>query len=67
MAASFKSVRQVLDVAMTGAGASTVGASVMHNMLAHPITDTSIAGFANDWKKAFGDTTIGSLIRNSEK
>ena len=67
LAASFKTVRQVLDVAMTGAGASTVGASVMRNMLAHPITDTSIAGFAKDWKEAFGDVTIGSLIRNSEK
>ncbi|MBQ8140116.1 MAG: fructose-6-phosphate aldolase [Clostridia bacterium] len=67
LAASFKTVRQVLGVAMTGAGASTVGSEVMYKLLAHPTTDTSIAGFASDWKKAFGDVTLKSLIEKAGK
>ncbi|MBO5415932.1 MAG: fructose-6-phosphate aldolase [Clostridia bacterium] len=67
LAASFKTVRQVLGVALTGAGASTVGSEVMHKLLAHPTTDTSIDGFAADWKRAFGDVTLGELIANAGK
>lgn len=67
LAASFKTVRQVLGVALTGAGASTVGSEVMHKLLAHPTTDTSIEGFASDWKKAFGDLTLGELIAKAEQ
>ena len=43
-------------------GAATVSADVMKKLLAHTTTDTSIAGFAADWKKAFGDTTLLSLL-----
>ena len=67
LAASFKTVRQVVGVAMTGAGASTVGSEVMYKLLAHPTTDTSIAGFEADWKSAFGDVTLGSLIAKAGK
>lgn len=62
LAASFKTAREVLDVALTGAQAATVSADVMKKLLAHTTTDTSIAGFAADWKKAFGDTTLLSLL-----
>ncbi len=67
LAASFKTVRQVLDVALTGAGASTVGSEVMYKLLAHPTTDTSVAGFASDWKNAFGDYTLKELIEKANK
>ena len=67
LAASFKTVRQVVGVAMTGAGASTVGSEVMYKLLAHPTTDTSIAGFEADWKSTFGDVTLGSLIAKAAK
>ena len=62
LAASFKTVRQVLEVAMTGAGAATVSADVMKKLLSHTTTDTSIAGFAADWEKAFGKRTLGSML-----
>ena len=62
LAASFKTVKEVLDVALTGAGAATVSADVMRRLLAHPSTDSSIAGFASDWKKAFGDKTFTKLL-----
>lgn len=66
LAASFKTVRQVLNVALTGAQAATVGSDVMANLLNHTTTDTSIAGFKADWKNAFGDVTLGELIEQYE-
>ena len=62
LAASFKTAREVLEVALTGAGAATVGSDIMRKLMAHTTTDTSISGFASDWKKAFGDTTLLKLI-----
>ena len=43
---------------------TTVGSDVMHQLLTHTTTDTSITGFEVDWKKAFGDTTLLKLIKN---
>ena len=62
LAASFKTAREVLEVALTGAGAATVSADVMKKLLAHTTTDTSIAGFVADWEKAFGKRTLGSML-----
>jgi len=62
LAASFKTAKEVLDVATVGCHTATVGSEVMAKLLAHPTTDTSIAGFAADWKKAFGETTLLSLL-----
>ena len=62
LAASFKTAREVLEIALTGAGAATVSADVMKKLLAHPATDTGIAGFAADWEKAFGKRTLGSML-----
>ncbi len=62
LAASFKTAREVLEVALTGAGAATVSADVMRKLLAHTTTDTSIQGFAADWEKAFGKRTLGSML-----
>ena len=62
LAASFKTAKEVLDVATVGCHTATVGSEVMAKLLAHPTTDTSIAGFAADWKKAFGDTTLLTLL-----
>lgn len=63
LAASFKTAREVLDVATVGCHAATVGSDVMHRLLAHPTTDTSIAGFESDWRSAFGDVTLLGLLR----
>lgn len=62
LAASFKTAREVLEVALTGAGAATVSADVMKKLLSHTTTDTSIAGFAADWEKAFGKKTLASML-----
>ncbi|MBQ9778773.1 MAG: fructose-6-phosphate aldolase [Clostridia bacterium] len=62
LSASFKTAKEVLDVAVVGCHCATVGSSVMKNLIRHTTTDTSIAGFAADWKKAFGDTTLLGLL-----
>lgn len=62
LAASFKTAKEVLDCAVVGCHTATIGSDVMHRIIAHPTTDTSIAGFAADWKGAFGDNTILSLL-----
>lgn len=63
LAASFKTAKEVLDVAVVGAHASTVAPDVMKRLLAHTSTDTSIAGFEKDWKGAFGETTFLKLLQ----
>ena len=64
LAASFKTAKEVLDVAVEGCHAATIGSSIMKMLLSHTTTDTSIAGFEKDWKGAFGDTTLLKLIKN---
>lgn len=63
LAASFKTAKEVLDCAVVGCHTATIGSDVMRRILAHPTTDTSIAGFASDWKAAFGETTILELLK----
>ncbi len=62
LAASFKTAKEVLDCAIVGCHSATVGSDVMHNLIKHTTTDTSIKGFESDWNKAFGNTTLLSLI-----
>ena len=63
LAASFKTAKEVLDVAVVGCHAATIGSTIMKMLISHTTTDTSIVGFAKDWKKAFGDTTLLGLIK----
>ena len=63
LAASFKTAREVLDCALAGADSATVSADVMKKLVQHTTTDTSIVGFAGDWKSAFGDHTLLELIK----
>lgn len=63
LAASFKTAREVLDCALAGADSATVSADVMKKLVQHTTTDTSIVGFACDWKSAFGDHTLLELIK----
>jgi len=64
LAASFKTAKEVLDVAVEGCHCATIGSSIMKMLLSHTTTDTSILGFEHDWKTAFGDTTILKLLKN---
>jgi fructose-6-phosphate aldolase 2 len=67
LAASFKTAKEVLDVAVEGCHTATIGADIMRMLLSHTTTDTSIAGFERDWKAAFGDTTLLKLIEEKKK
>ncbi len=64
LAASFKTAKEVLDVAVEGCHSATIGSDIMRMLLSHTTTDTSIAGFDRDWTKAFGDTTLLKLLKN---
>jgi len=64
LAASFKTAKEVLDVAVVGCHTATVSAGTMRNLLSHTTTDTSIARFVEDWKKSFGDVTLLELLKN---
>lgn len=62
LAASFKTAKEVLDVAVEGCHAATIGSDIMKMLISHTTTDTSIAGFAHDWIKAFGPESLLELI-----
>ena len=64
LAASFKTAKEVLDVAVIGCHAATVSSDILRKMLAHTTTNTSIADFDSDWKKAFGVKTLLSMLEH---
>ncbi len=64
LAASFKTAKEVLDVAVVGCHAATIGSTIMRILNSHTTTDTSILGFDRDWRAAFGNTTLLNLIKN---
>jgi fructose-6-phosphate aldolase 2 len=66
LAASFKTAKEVLDVAVVGCHAATIGSTIMRILNSHTTTDTSIIGFDKDWRKAFGNTTLLSLIKKKK-
>ena len=66
LAASFKTAKEVLDVAVVGCHAATIGSTIMKMLTAHTTTDTSILGFINDWNEAFGNTTLLELLKNKK-
>lgn len=67
LAASFKTAKEVLDVAVVGCHSATIGPPIMKMLLSHTTTDTSIIGFEKDWKEAFGDTTFLKLFKEKNK
>lgn len=54
LAASFKNVQQVHEVALTGCQSVTVNAEIMDKLLAHPLTDWSVDQFIRDWENVYG-------------
>lgn len=50
IAASIRHPIHVLDAARAGADISTIPFKVFQQMLGHPLTDSGIEGFLNDWK-----------------
>lgn len=54
VAASFKNIQQVHEVAKRGVHAITIAADLMDKLLEHPLTDWSIEQFGKDWEEAYG-------------
>lgn len=54
LAASFKNVQQVHQVALAGGQSVTVNAEIMDKLLSHPLTDWSIKQFVSDWESVYG-------------
>ncbi|QAT39230.1 fructose-6-phosphate aldolase [Clostridium sp. JN-9] len=54
LAASFKNVQQVHEVALAGGHSVTVNADIMDGLLSHPLTDWSVDKFVSDWEGVYG-------------
>lgn len=55
LAASFKNVQQVHEVAKAGVQSVTIAPDVFDQLLVHPLTDSGVAGFMSDWRHAYGE------------
>ncbi|MCL2031626.1 MAG: fructose-6-phosphate aldolase [Oscillospiraceae bacterium] len=62
LAASFKNMQQVYDVASTGTHAVTVSGELCKKFLFHPYTDKSLEDFKSDWAEKFGNHEITDLL-----
>lgn len=63
LAASFKNNQQVHEVALVGAQSVTVNADIMDQLLAHPLTTSSVSQFVSDWESVYGESTIIEPVR----
>ena len=58
IAASFKSVEQVHELIVAGIQAVTVQPDIVRAMVDHPGTEIAVNEFTENWKKAYGRTTL---------
>ncbi|WP_315078070.1 fructose-6-phosphate aldolase [uncultured Clostridium sp.] len=58
LAASFKNVQQVNEVALRGCQSVTVGSDIMDKLIEHPLTELSVKQFINDWENAYNRVTV---------
>jgi transaldolase len=54
LAASVRHPKHLVDCALAGADVATMPFKVIQQMLKHPLTDSGLAQFVADYKKAFG-------------
>ncbi len=54
LAASIRHPKHMVECALAGADVATVPFSVIKQMMQHPLTDTGLKKFVEDYKKAFG-------------
>lgn len=64
LAASFKNVQQVYNVASMGAQAATISPDLCMKTLFHPYTDKSLEDFEIDWKSKFRDKEITDFLND---
>ena len=58
IAASFKNVEQVHELITAGIQAVTVQPDIVRAMVDHPGTEIAVNEFTENWKKAYGRTTL---------
>jgi fructose-6-phosphate aldolase 2 len=58
LAASFKDVDQVERCCLAGAGACTLPPALLDALVAHPLTEDSVARFEQDWVARFGSPAL---------
>lgn len=63
LAASFKNVEQVHQVAMVGADAVTIAPELFEKLIYHPLTLYAIDDFEKDWQGVYGSDTIMDLLK----
>ncbi len=63
LAASFKNVQQIQNVALAGSHSATVSLDLLKAAIAHPMTDSAIAGFDRDWQGVYGDKTVADFLK----
>jgi len=62
LAASFRNVRQILDVLAAGAHTVTLSPDLVWKLAEHPMTDVSVAKFRTAWDNFYGaDKNISNL------
>jgi len=54
LAASIRHPKHLVECAMAGSDVATVPFAVIKQMMSHPLTDSGLAKFVADYKKAFG-------------
>lgn len=58
LAASFRDVDQVQRCWLAGAGACTLSPALLDALVAHPLTEDSVARFERDWVARFGSSAL---------
>jgi len=54
LAASIRHAKHMVDCALAGADVATVPFSVIKQLMSHPLTDSGLKKFVEDYRKAFG-------------
>lgn len=63
LAASFKNIQQVYNVAAVGTHGVTLSAQLCEKLIFHPYTDRSLEDFDIDWRSRFGDKGVDELVK----
>ena len=61
LAASFKNCQQIHSCALSGCHTATIAPELFKAAISHPMTDSGIKGFMDDWKSVYGEKTILDL------
>lgn len=57
LAASFKNVQQVHQIALAGVHSATIAPDVFDQLLVHPLTESGVQDFTSDWESVYGEGT----------